>query len=266
MQHRPLQALSTTLLSTGAPASRKNSVSPFQCRSRYLIALPSPEFGSVLRSANCASSHRAAAPSPGRCAADETATAAPASWLVPAPPHRSHTLGPASPARNGIRSGKFCATSTNCRLPWARQLSQQNLHSARQLRHIPRQRITHLNRARKSLAHVLQHVGDVLARMLASGEVQRDPPALSPVETMPLVNTPVRSSPVSALQFQYPHAGVVVVQHLALRRLPDQLIPRRLDQLRGLLDNLPLRRRRQRDPQLAFQLFQPVETEFRCRT
>ena len=34
------------------------------------------------------------------------------------------------------------------------------------------------------------------------------------------------------------------LHHLALRRLPDQLIPRRFDQLRGFLHNLPLGRRR----------------------
>ena len=42
---------------TGAPAWRRNNVNGFQCRSRYPIAWPSPELGSVRRSANCASSH-----------------------------------------------------------------------------------------------------------------------------------------------------------------------------------------------------------------
>ena len=42
---------------TGAPAWRRNNVNGFQCRSRYPIAWPSPELGSVRRSVNCASSH-----------------------------------------------------------------------------------------------------------------------------------------------------------------------------------------------------------------
>ena len=50
-----------------------------------------------------------------------------------------------------------------------------------------------------------------------------------------------------ALQHQHAHAGVVVVDHRALCRLPDQLIQRRLDHLRFFLDDLPLRGRRQRD-------------------
>ena len=36
-----------TLLSRGARASRGNSVSPLQCRSRYVMALPRPELGSA---------------------------------------------------------------------------------------------------------------------------------------------------------------------------------------------------------------------------
>ena len=35
---------------------RRNVVKAFQCRNRYVIALPKPELGSVFRSANCASS------------------------------------------------------------------------------------------------------------------------------------------------------------------------------------------------------------------
>jgi hypothetical protein len=46
------------------------------------------------------------------------------------------------------------------------------------------------------------------------------------VETMPLVNTPVRRSSSGALQLQHTYAGVVIVKHLALSRLQDQLIDR----------------------------------------
>ena len=47
-----------------------------------------------------------------------------------------------------------------------------------------------------------------------------------------------------ALQHQHAHAGVIVVDHRALCRLPDQLISCRLDHLRFFLDDLPLRGRR----------------------
>jgi len=56
VKNGPLQCPFDELLSSGAPAFRKNKVSACQCRNRYLIALPKPELGSVLRSANCASS------------------------------------------------------------------------------------------------------------------------------------------------------------------------------------------------------------------
>jgi hypothetical protein len=67
-------------------------------------------------------------------------------------------------------------------------------------------------------------------RMLAPGEVQGD-----------LLALPGRNDPAGeytgafviglTLQLEHPHAGVVVVYHLALRGLPDQLIPRRFGQL-----------------------------------
>jgi hypothetical protein len=81
----------------------------------------------------------------------------------------------------------------------------------------------------------------------------------APVETMPLVNTAVRSSDGSCASRNTPHAGVVVVDYLSLRHLPDQLIARRLGQLRGLLHNLLLGCRRQRNPEVTFQLLQPGE-------
>jgi len=51
----------------------------------------------------------------------------------------------------------------------------------------------------------------------------------------------------------------MVVQHLALGRLPDQLLARRFDHLGQVFDNLPLRRRWQWNSQLALQFLQPVE-------
>ena len=41
--------------------------------------------------------------------------------------------------------------------------------------------------------------------------------------------------------------------------MPDQLVTRWFDQMRSLLDDLPLRGRGQRNPQLFFQLLQPME-------
>src|SRR5581483_10171737 len=48
----------------------------------------------------------------------------------------------------------------------------QNLHSAGQLRYVSRQRIADLDHRAQVLRPLLQHIGDVLARMLAASEVQ----------------------------------------------------------------------------------------------
>ncbi len=66
-----------------------------------------------------------ASPSPVRCAAGESAASRLASARDPVPRHHGHTRGQASPARSGIRGGKFSATSTNCLPPWARQLANR---------------------------------------------------------------------------------------------------------------------------------------------
>ena len=79
--------------------------------------------------------------------------------------------------------------------------------------------------------------------MLAAGEVQGDLPALPGRNDAAGEHAGAFVTGLT-LQLEHLHAGVVVVHHLALRRLPDQLIPRRFDQLGGLFDNLPLRRRR----------------------
>jgi integrase len=57
-------------------------------------------------------------------------------------------------------------------------IRQQNLHPLRQLHHIARERVTHLNDRARLAGPVLQHLGEVLAGMLTSGEVQRNLPAL----------------------------------------------------------------------------------------
>ncbi len=58
---------------------------------------------------------------------------------------------------------------------------------------------------------------------------------------------------------QNPHARVVVVQQVALRRLADQLLPYRLQNRSRFRDQLPLRRRRQGNPKMAFEPLHPVK-------
>ena len=61
------------------------------------------------------------------------------------------------------------------------------------------------------------------------------------------------------LKIQNPHAGVVVVHQMALRRLADQLLPNRLQNRGRFRDQLPLRRRGQWYPQMALQPLHPVK-------
>jgi hypothetical protein len=117
----------------------------------------------------------------------------------------------------------------------------QNLHSVGQLRHVQRQRIAHLDHRAQVLRPPLQHIGDILARMLAAGEVQGDLLALPGRNDTAGEHTGAFVTGLT-LQLERLHAGVVVVYYLTLRRLPNQLIPRRFDQLGGFFDNLPLRR------------------------
>jgi hypothetical protein len=56
---------------------------------------------------------------------------------------------------------------------------------------------------------------------------------------MPLVKTPVRLSEGSRGHLQNTHAGIVVVQHLAWRRLSDQLFQCGFDDLSGFFDESP---------------------------
>lgn len=49
------------------------------------------------------------------------------------------------------------------------------------------------------------------------------------------------------------------MQHFALCRLTNQFRMRRFDRLRRFLDDLPLRGRRQRNPQLTLKTLQPVK-------
>jgi hypothetical protein len=119
---------------------------------------------------------------------------------------------------------------------------------------------------------MLQHLCEVLPGMPAAGEVERDPVSLTDRHDPAGKHTRALLRWI-ALQHENAHASVVVMDHRrktcppgpvvmdhrALRGLPNQFIPRRLDHLRNFFDDLPLRSRRQRDAQLALQLFQPVE-------
>ena len=94
--------------------------------------------------------------------------------------------------------------------------------------------------------------------MLAAGEVQRNlaPRVGCDNPAGEYTGALVRGL---ALQAQHAHAGVVVMQHFALRRLADQLIVRRFDQLGGVRDHFPLGGRRQRNAHQFFHPLQPVK-------
>ena len=62
-------------------------------------------------------------------------------------------------------------------------------------------------------------------------------------------------------QFEDLHRGVVVVKHLALRRLADQLIVRREENTRSLLHKLPLGRSRKRNTEAPLELLEAVERQ-----
>src|SRR5437667_10590305 len=53
--------------------------------------------------------------------------------------------------------------------------------------------------------------------------------------------------------------GVVIVRHLALSSLPDQLFPGRLDRFCRLLDLSPIASRPTWDPQTLLRLLEPME-------
>ena len=88
---------------------------------------------------------------------------------------------------------------------------------------------------------------------------------------MPEVNSPVRSwalddssSPSARCrtrprQRQDLHAGVIVIKDLALRCLADQFVESGPDHFGHFLDDLPLGRGRQGNPQTRLQSFQPVK-------
>ena len=137
-------------------------------------------------------------------------------------------------------------------------VSEQNLRAVAQFGCIARQRITHLQGPGEIRGAVLEHIAQIFAGVLAAGEVQGDPASL-------LCGHDAAGEHAGAVvgrlarQTQHAHAGVVVVQHFALRGLPNQFVARRLDELRLVFHNLPLRRGGQWDAQCLFQLFQTIK-------
>ena len=84
--------------------------------------------------------------------------------------------------------------------------------------------------------------------MLAARKVKRDP--LSLLDGDDAASEHARAF-VGRLtgQPQHAHAGIIIVQHLALRPLPDQLVECRLDRFCRFGDDLPLGGGGQRDAQ-----------------
>lgn len=110
---------------------------------------------------------------------------------------------------------------------------------------------------RQLSAALLQHIREIFAGMPGAGKVQRDLPSFAGGDDPAGKHTGVLIAGI-AFEPRHTHAGVVVVHHFALRRLPDQLVTSRFDRSRSPLDDLSLRGRRQRYAQLLFQLLQPV--------
>lgn len=138
---------------------------------------------------------------------------------------------------------------------------------------IARQRVAHLDRGAESLGPLRQHRGEVLAGMLPAGEEQRDGAPLArrhdargkdalafgARRRSRLGSGRVRS--VLPHLRQDLHAGVVVVDDVPLRGLPDQLLERGLDHSGRLLGDLPLRGGRQRDTEALLQSLQAVKRQ-----
>jgi len=125
---------------------------------------------------------------------------------------------------------------------------EQYLRASRQLRHVARERVTHLNRCGLIGRALFHHVSQILSGMLTSGEEQGDLPVFVSGNNAAGKHTGALVA-FLAFELQHTHARIVVVQNLALRRLADQFIAGWPDQFGGFFDDLPLRRRRQRNAQ-----------------
>ena len=143
------------------------------------MALPRPELGSTCFSANCASSH-----------------------CVQLLHHRPAVLLmklAGAPAGDSWRCARlriifiYVAQRLQNIAAWFREVrghfhklpssmrqtvGQQDLGAVAQFGRIARQRITHLKGRAEIRCAVLEHIAQIFARVLAAGEVQRDPVAL----------------------------------------------------------------------------------------
>ena len=102
--------------------------------------------------------------------------------------------------------------------------------------------------------------------MLAAGEIHPDPAPFgngydSTGKYSRAFRGKVRVAGRIPVQGQHAHRGVVVMHHIALGCLADQLIHRRLDPDRGFLYDLALGRYRQWDAQILLQAFQAIPGE-----
>ncbi|HEY7309258.1 MAG TPA: hypothetical protein VH643_07885 [Gemmataceae bacterium] len=154
--------------------------------------------------------------------------------------------------------------------PGMRQaMGQDRLQLARQ---VARQGIAHLDRRRQFRGAELEHRGQVLAGVPAAAEEQGYPPTVAQrhhprgEQAAPFVGIGSFSlgtghSLLAAAppQLQDLDRGVIVVQHLALGRLPEQLLEGGSQARRHRLHDVPLGRGRQRNPQMPLQAFQAIE-------
>jgi hypothetical protein len=116
-----------------------------------------------------------------------------------------------------------------------------------------------LNDGRQIGGALFQHLGQILAGVLASGEIQRDPARLDdPHQPAGEHSGPLRGDIRIPVQRQHAHGSVVVVHHFGLRRLALEFLQRWLERGRGLRHDLALCRRWQRDSEVRFQTFRPI--------
>ena len=121
--------------------------------------------------------------------------------------------------------------------------------------------VAHLDRGREVGRAVGQDVGEIFARVLAAGEEQGDAVAVAGGDDSggehagPRVGRLVGGgrAPLLGGEREDLHRGVVVVDDLALGRLPQQLVPGGHERRQGVAHELPLRGGRQRNPHRPLQ-------------
>jgi len=183
------------LLSNGAPACRRNSVKGRQCRSKYVIRLAQSRvrlrlaLGELRPPASDGVLHHRAAAFFMKLQA--LSGFRPRSALR----RRDHTLAQHS-SNSDIDRESSPLLPLNCLLPWARQFASRISTPSANFGTL-RESASHIWMGGPAVGPLLQHVGEVLAGMLASGEVQRNLPTLAGGYDA-AGDTPVRSSDGSA--------------------------------------------------------------------